>query len=228
MGMLMLCIVMSAGAQGFRTYTDMIWLNYNQSLTLSDKRALVSDIQIRTRDWAGDWAQFAVRSGLQFRLNRHTTVTAGLAWFTTARRSGKNLMLPNEWRPWQEVAFTTSLRKWSLIQRVRTEQRFLQQIVNDKMTDEYAFRLRARYRLELSAPVTKHFAISAGNEVMLNLNHLGDSLCFDQNRLFITFQQQLSAALAVQFQYIRLHQWQAARNTRELQDVWRLSFHHQL
>lgn len=204
LGIMMLLWVAVIQAQSFRTHTAMIWLNYNQQLKLAEDKSLVSDVQIRTRDWAGDWAQFALRSGLQFRLDSHISVAAGLAWFSTARRSGKLLILPNEWRPWQEISHTTGIRKWNLIQRIRTEQRFLQQVVNDQKTDEYAFRFRARYRIELTAPLTRQHTVSVGNEVMLNLNHLNDSLCFDQNRLFMTLQQQLSSSLAVQFQFIRL------------------------
>lgn len=215
-------------AQFTRSFANMLWFNYNQQVELSAKCQLLNDVQIRTRNWADEWSQFALRSGLQLRLNSQFAFTAGFAWFSTVRHSAKGMIIPNEWRPWQEISFTSAAGKFTLIQRLRSEQRFLERVVDEKKSGNYDFRLRQRYRIEMSVPIYRHTGIAAGNEVMLNLNHLSDSLSFDQNRLFITISQYLSSNLSVQFQFIRLYQRQAAVGNNDLQNVWRFSIHHQL
>ena len=54
----------TVNAQHTATHANMLWFNYNNTVFINDKWSIASDAQLRTRDWAGRWSQFAVRTVL--------------------------------------------------------------------------------------------------------------------------------------------------------------------
>ena len=221
-------ISLTLNAQKKITHTNLLWFNYNNTIFINKKWSIVNDAQLRTRDWASRWSQFAVRSGAVYKLNEKSALTAGFTWFGNVRYFNDAPVVANEWRPWQEASFQIPVRKVSFIQRMRLEQRFLQMVVNGKKLSEYEFRLRLRYRFEFGYPFHKgKFNIHAGNEVMVNINYLSDNRCFDQDRIFLLLNTKISPSTIFQFQYIKIFQWQAANNILDDQNVFRFSIHQQ-
>jgi hypothetical protein len=213
-------------AQHRTTHANMLWFNYNNNISFSSKWSLANDVQIRTRNWADRWSQFALRTGVGYKVNDKLTVTAGMAWFSSVRYSNNKPVFPNEWRPWQEVAYRIPGKKIDFSQRLRTEQRFLQRVVSGRKTDEYVCRFRLRYRFEFSFPLRKdRINASIGNEVMINPGHAKDSLFFDQNRTFFIADFKLNKSTTFQFQFIKLFQWQASDRILDDQNVFRFSIH---
>jgi hypothetical protein len=216
-------------AQNKVTHTNMLWFNYNNNLALNQKWNIVSDVQIRTRDWTSHWSQFALRSGAAYKLNDKFTVTGGFTWFGNVRYYNDEPIVANEWRPWEEIAFQTAIGKNLFIQRIRLEQRFLQIVLAGKKTKEYEKRQRFRYRIEFGFPFNnKKMEIHLGNEVMVNLNYISDSRFFDQNRTFAFINYKVSPLILFQFQYIKIFQWQGAIKVMDDQNVFRFSIHQQI
>ena len=220
------CVPLVATAQHTTTHANMLWFNYNNNISFNNKWSLANDVQLRTRNWAERWSQFAVRTGVAYKLNNKLSVTTGIAWFSTVRYFNGSPVLPNEWRPWQEIAYKIPGKKFDFSQRIRTEQRFLQRIVSGKKIDDYVYRFRLRYRFEFSFPLKKEkINASIGNEVMINPGHFSDSLLFDQNRTFFLTDFILSKSTTFQFQFVKLFQWQAADRILDDQNVFRFSIH---
>ena len=218
----------TVNAQHTATHANMLWFNYNNTVFINDKWSIASDAQLRTRDWTGRWSQFALRTGVAYKINKKFTATAGFAWFGNVRYFNGKPIVPNEWRPWQEVAYQLKGKKINFTQRLRTEQRFQQQVVNEKKTQDYQERFRLRYRFEFGFPVNKEkITASIGNEVMVNPGHISDSVFFDQNRSFFFMNFKLTPATIFQFQFIKLFQWQAANRILDDQNVFRFSIHQQ-
>jgi len=95
--------------------------------------------------------------------------------------------------------------------------------------NDYELRQRLRYRLEFTFPkIGKHIEIHAGDEIMVNLNHIKDSLFFDQNRIILLANFKFAASSYFQFQYIKNFQLLARNYTLEDQDIFRFSYHQQL
>jgi hypothetical protein len=213
-------------AQHTTTHANMLWFNYNNNIRINNKWSLANEVQMRTRNWAERWSQFAVRTGVGYKLNDKLTLSAGMAWFSTVRYFNGSPVLPNEWRPWQEIAYKIPGNKFDFSQRLKTEQRFLQRIVSGKKAGDYVYRFRLRYRFEFSFPLKKEkINASIGNEVMINPGHFSDSLLFDQNRTFFITDFILSKSTSFQFQFIKLFQWQAADRILDNQNVFRFSIH---
>lgn len=216
-------------AQHTTVHTQMFWLNYNNYITLNNRWSINNDVQVRTREWTTHWSQFAIRSGVSYKFNPRLAVAAGFTWFGNVRYFDDEPVVANEWRPWEEVSYQLNSRKNIFIQRLRLEQRFLQQVVNGQKTNDYEKRQRLRYRAEFGIPLpNKKFEIHFGDEVMANINYIADNRFFDQNRIFAFINFKLSAHTFLQYQYIKIHQWQPARNTMENQDVFRFSIHQQI
>lgn len=213
-------------AQHKTLHVNMLWFNYNNTVELSRKWSIISDVQLRTRDWTKQWSTFALRSGAAYILNHKYTLAGGFTWFGNVRHINDTAVVANEWRPWQEIGLQLHAGKGLLSQRIRTEERFLQKLSGTSKTNEYEKRLRFRYRIEYTFPqIAKKTELHIGNETMVNLNYIKDSRFFDQNRIFALINYKTSHTTFVQFQFIKILQWQAAANTLEDQNVFRLSVH---
>lgn len=219
----------NANAQLKHAHTSMLWFNYNNTVSLSNKWNWSNDFQFRTREWTKYLWQFAIRTGVQYSLSKKWTVSAGFAWFDNVRYYNNNPVFPNEWRPWIDIGYQVKPKNISIVQRIRFEERFLQKVQADKVLNEYETRERLRYRLEFTFPkISKFLELHVGNELMVNTNHLHDSLFFDQNRILFIANAKFSDASYFQFQYIKNFQLLARNYTLEDQDIFRFSFHQQL
>ena len=207
-------------------HENVIWANYNNSISIDSNWSVVNDVQIRTKDDIDKWSLFAFRTGALYKVNKHVSVAAGLAWFGSMNYFSERTVLANEWRPWQEVSFRNNLKPLKVTQRFRLEQRFLQKLFEGKKTNYFEIRHRLRYRFEVGRPILNNkLMLNAGNEVMVNLNYLKGNRFFDQNRTFAAVDYKLSNLTIVQFQYIRLVQWRATSKILEDNNVFRWSIH---
>jgi hypothetical protein len=211
-------------AQHKTAHTNMLWGGYYNTISFNDHWSLLSDAQIRTKDWTQQWSQILGRSGLNYQIDDHVSLTAGFAFFKNAQYVGKELLLKNEWRPWQEFFYQVKCQKINFIQRLRTEQRFLQQVVDNHKTDDYQYIFRLRYRLEFQIPFAENkIVFLAGNEVLVNPAYLNNSSFFDQNRTFAGVNLKLNRNTALQFQYLKILQWHSNTSVLDDQNVGRIN-----
>ncbi|MEJ7671666.1 MAG: DUF2490 domain-containing protein [Chitinophagaceae bacterium] len=206
----------------------MLWAGYYNTVRFNKNWSLVSDAQLRTRDWSEKWSQLLVRSGVSYTFNEHIAVTGGLAFFKNAQYAEKLLFLKNEWRPWQEFSYQVKLNKINFIQRVRTEQRFLQQVVNNKKSEHYEFTFRLRYRFDWQFPLKENnLKLLIGNEVLINPGFINTTHFFDQNRTFAGLQFKLFSNTSLQSQYLKIFQWRSNASVLEDQNVFRVNIYQQ-
>lgn len=216
-----------AKAQRQRVHTNMLWFGHYSTIRLHERFAVNSDVQVRTKNWTEKWAQQLVRSGIQYKLNTHLSVTAGGAWFRHAVYSGEQLFFRNEWRPWLEVAYGDKWKKSTFLQRLRLEERFIQKVVNGRKAAGYEQLARLRYRIEYQVPL-KGSAVSGSlvNEFMVHPAYAGSERFLDQNRLFAGINVTVSPETVLQMQYMKIVLWRTT-NITESQNVIRFTIHQQ-
>lgn len=220
-----LLLPLTSKTQHKTTHTNMLWEGYYNTINFNKNWSLSNDAQIRTRDWTKQWSQILVRSGLNYKINNHFAATAGFAFFKNGQYANKELFLKNEWRPWQEFSYQVKARKINFSQRLRTEQRFLQQIVNNAKTNDYQYIFRLRYRFEFQIPLNENrLFILAANEVLVNPGYLNNNLFFDQNRTIGGLNWKVNSNSAIQFQYIKVYQWHSNTSVLDDQNVLRLNY----
>jgi len=215
-------------AQKKTEHTNMFWAGYYNTIRFNKSWSVQSDAQLRTKDWMEKWSQFLIRTGLSYSFNDRIAVTGGFAFFKNAQYAGKQLLLKNEWRPWQEFSYQLSFNKINFIQRLRTEQRFLQQVENGNLSDhyEYIFRLRYKFEWQFSLPGSK-LKLMIGNEVLVNPGYINNTRFFDQNRTFAGINFKMSPVTVLQFQYLKIFQWDSRANVLNDQNVFRLNINQQ-
>ena len=210
-------------AQHTVQHTNMFWAGYYNTIRLNKKWTIACDLQVRTKDWANEWSQFLVRSGLIYSFNTNFSVSAGLSFFKTAQYINNELLLKNEWRPWQELFYQVAIHKINLVQRLRTEQRFLQKVANNKKINSYQYIFRLRYKFEFQFPIKENnIKLLAGNEVMVNPGY-DSPLFFDQNRTSAGINFKLNSTTNLQCQYVKIFQWHSSISVLEDQNVFRLN-----
>lgn len=209
--------------------TQVLWAGYQGSIVFNKKWSVTTDVQIRTKEWAGQWLLYNIRSGINLKLNENTSLTAGLAIFRASQNEYNQKFFKNDWRIWQQYQFQHSLKQTKLFHRLRLEERFLQQVADHKKTNQYQFMLRLRYRIEWQLPLVKNKWIAMlGDELMINPAYINQSLFFDQNRSYAGFQYCIQKNSSLQIQFYKIFQWQSKTSIMENQDVIRLNFIQQL
>ncbi|MEP6927256.1 MAG: DUF2490 domain-containing protein [Ginsengibacter sp.] len=211
-------------AQHTTRHYNVLWVAYNNTLHFNTKWSLVNDAQVRTTDWANKWLLYAVRSGLSYNVNKRLAFTSGFTLFRTAQYNGKDFFFKNEWRPYEEVSYNLVLNRTNFYQRLRTEQRFLQQTANNKKTNDYTYIFRLRYRFEWQFPLKENIKLLVGNEVFINPGYINNTLFFDQNRTFAGLNFKLNSHSVLQSQYIKIFQWRSTASVLEDQNVIRINF----
>jgi Protein of unknown function (DUF2490) len=223
---LALFIPVATKAQRKIEHTNMIWTGYYNIIRFNKKWSVGSDAQLRTRDWNEKWSQLLIRSGLSYAISDRAAVTTGFAFFKNAQYSGKQLFLKNEFRPWQEFSYQVKLNKINLIQRLRTEQRFLQQVVQNTKSNRYEYILRVRYKFEGQIPLKENkLKLLLGNEIMINPCYIHNSLFFDQNRTFAGLHYNMSPKTSVQCNYLKILQWRSNSSVLEDQNILRFNIY---
>ncbi len=217
-----------AKAQHTVQHTNMLWAGYYNTIVFNKKLSLVSDVQLRTRDWTKKWSQFALRTGLNFKFNDHITATGGFVFFKNAQYANKQLLLKNEWRPWQEISYQTKLNQVNFIQRLRTEQRFLQQVANNKLINKYEYIFRLRYRFDWQFQLEKdNIKLLMGNEILINPCFISKTRFFDQNRTFAGLNFKIQSNTSLKIQYLKIFQWRSSTSVLDDQNVFRINIYQQ-
>ena len=212
-------------AQHTTQQINILWAGYNNTLRFNKKWSLVTDAQVRTTGWANKWLLYGIRPGVNYSLNDRLALEGGFLLFRTAQYAGKDFFFKNEWRPWEGVTYNIKLNRSNLLQRLRTEQRFLQKTVNNNRVNSYQYIFRVRYRFEYQFPLEKNMIkLSFGNEVFVNPGYLNNTLFFDQNRTFAGLNFKLASNSILQCQYIKIFQWRSTTSVLEDQNVIRVNF----
>jgi len=219
-----LLLPVASTAQHTTQHINILWAGYNNTLRFNKKWSLVTDAQVRTDDWAKKWMLYAVRSGVNYNLSDRVAFAAGLTIFRTTQYTGNDFFFKNEWRPWEEVSYNLKLNKTTFFQRLRSEQRFLQQVVNNKKINSYQYFFRLRYKFEWQFPLKENnIRLLIGNEIMINPDYINNTLFFDQNRTSTGINFKLNSTTNVQCQYIKIFQWHGSTSVLEDQNVFRIN-----
>lgn len=120
------------------------WFQYYTQVKVHPRWSWNSDGSLRSSHAFRDWATQLVRTGMAYQKGPWQTYTS-LAYFWSY--SGGNLS-QREWRWSQDLSYMISWPSWSLNQRVRIENRFIDPFKGEK------FKVwRYRYRLQGLIPV---------------------------------------------------------------------------
>ncbi len=172
------------------------WYMYFGTNKLSEKWSLHTEAQFRFYESTDNFNQLLLRTGANYHINQDAIATLGYGFIET---DGSFLNLPGETNSKEHRIFEQFILKnkvWEFLfeHRYRLEQRFLE--FANKTTDTQH---RARYRLQVTLPLTNTFFLNFYDELFINLQ---DDL-FGQNRLYGALGVHVTENSSVQIGYLR-------------------------
>lgn len=132
------------------------------------------EINPRIGDNVTRMSQLLIRPALQYRVNEGCSLFAGYLWATTYQNGD----VLHEHRLWEQVLFDKDIKRFSIINRTRLEQRMFPHLADTGN--------RLRHMLKLEYDLNSKLYLVASDELFINLNSVknGPQGGIDQNRIF--------------------------------------------
>ena len=175
------------------------WFMYFGNHKLSEKYSLHYETQLRNYELVSNFNQLLPRVGLNYHIDKNTSLTAGYAFIPTQNvfDQGWGEEMVTENRIWEQFILKNVVNRVKIRHRYRLEQRWV------KLGEETTYKNRARYMLSVKLPISKNedspLFISLYDEIFLNISDNP----FDQNRLFAALGYQFNKQMNFQVGYLR-------------------------
>nr|WP_299343899.1 DUF2490 domain-containing protein [Allomuricauda sp.] len=171
------------------------WYMYFGMNRISEKLSIHSEAQFRYYETLDNFNQLLLRTGLNYHIGSNAIATAGYAFIRTDPSFLENEggLDSREHRIFQQFILTNKVWEFLFEHRYRLEQRFID--FGNRTETQH----RARYRLQLTLPLTGTFFLNFYDELFINLQ---DQL-YDQNRLYGAFGIRITENSNVQLGYLR-------------------------
>ncbi len=173
------------------------WYMYFGTNKVSERFSIHSEAQFRYYETTSNFNQLLLRVGLNYQISSEAIATIGYGYIETDTSFED---IPNENKLLENRIFEQFILKnkvWELLfeHRFRFEQRFL----NSGTSSDTQH--RARYRLQITLPLTNTLFLNFYDEIFLNLQ---DDI-FSQNRLYAALGVYIVENLSLQLGYLKNH-----------------------
>jgi hypothetical protein len=204
--LLIIGFVFSTGASAQTTQENSGWLAWFNSYRFSKHFGLHFDAQVRSADNWEYVKNVLIRPGITYHFNAKNNVTLGYAYigsFNQLPEPSKNSL--TESRIWEQYIYVAKLGRASLQNRLRLEQRFIEQ-----QTDN-VFAQRLRYFVRAVIPLTKPektfnkgLFVAVQNEIFFNVQNkeVTNNSVFDQNRAYGAIGYRLNRKMDIETGYM--------------------------
>lgn len=171
------------------------WYMYFGTNKISKKFSLHTEAQFRFYETTGNFNQLLLRTGINYHIDENAIATFGYGFIDTDNTfyefEGETNL--KEHRIFEQFILKNKVWELNFEHRYRLEQRFLD------FSDITQTQHRARYRLQMTLPLTDTFFLNFYDELFINLqNEL-----FGQNRLYAALGVNLTDNSSVQLGYMR-------------------------
>ncbi len=173
------------------------WHMYFGTNRISEKLSIHSEGQLRYYENGKNFNQLLLRTGLNYHIDSNAIATLGYGYIAT---DGTFEEFPGETnsrehRIFEQFILKNEVGKLKFEHRYRLEQRFLD------FGDHTETQHRARYRLQVTLPLSNIFFLNFYDEIFLNLQNE----VFGQNRLYGALGANITGNLSVQVGYLKNH-----------------------
>jgi hypothetical protein len=171
------------------------WYMYFGTNKIAERFSVHTEAQFRFYETTNNFNQLLLRTGLNYHINPNAIATMGYGFIKTDGSFDEPLggLDGREHRIFEQ--FILKNKVWELLfeHRYRLEQRFLE--LGDATDTQH----RARYRIQMTLPLTDTFFLNFYDELFINLQ---DDL-FGQNRLYGAVGVHITENSSVQVGYLR-------------------------
>jgi hypothetical protein len=201
------------------------WMQVYTQSEITEKISILLDAGMRQTHNAAWPSQRLVRAGIGYGLPLNLQGVTGFARFSF-QQDGRTSRL--EWRLWQELNRTHSLRSGSFQQRLRAEGRFFEIPSTGGTKASHHFNMRFRYRLQAMIPIFKlghldthspSLLLSIADEIFLNTGKEIIHNTLDNNRFVVGPALRLNPGLTLALLYNHQYGHRSLRNTAESAEI---------
>lgn len=171
---------------------------------------------------------YFIRFGSHFWVTEKFTVTAGYAHMWKAPVAEDGRTWTNEDRIYEQLQFVSSIGQTKVVQRIRNEQRWQEQVKDDVLTGDTYLSDRVRYLASFSIPVSSNPSmpvLALADEIALQFGAHIVTNTFDQNKVFVGIKKSFSPAWSFDFGYMPVYQQKSSGYQYELNHTVRLYFY---
>lgn len=183
------------------------WYMYFGTNKVSDKLSIHSEAQFRYYETTSNFNQMLLRTGLNYHINPDAIATIGYGYIDTdptfmemglqdASFLGNEII---EHRIFEQFILKNKVWEFLFEHRYRLEQRFINN--KDLGPGVKETQHRARYRLQVTLPLTDTFFLNFYDEVFINLQ----DNAFGQNRLYGALGIHITDNSSIQLGYLKNH-----------------------
>ncbi len=194
---------------------NLIWYGYFNTLHFSDKLFLTTELQERHFINPVAQSQFVIRTHLHRQLSSGWDAAAGMCLFLQGTNDPFNnsINVP-ELRPHIEFNYKQKLNKLTFEHRYKIESRFFHNVNSDRsdLEDGYFFgNFRFRYRFQATIPFASFknggkVKLKVSDEIHINAGHSIVLNTFDQNRIYLGINTDLTKNLSFEIGYLHWFQ----------------------
>ena len=209
------------------TTQEQTWLSINSTVKLHKNWGFIADAHIRRTDFFAQSNFYFLRGAVNYWMNPEVTVALGYAHMWIAPTNSSTFL--NENRIYQQVQLVSRTNHVSIVQRLRSEQRWSEKIVQNKKSDTLNFTERIRYLLSITIPIFKNKQLPSlviSDEICLQFGEKIVYNTFDQNRLFLGIKQTISKTLSFDAGYMYLYQQKESGYQYNANKTYRLFFYY--
>ncbi|MCR9229133.1 MAG: DUF2490 domain-containing protein [Flavobacteriaceae bacterium] len=171
------------------------WYMYFGTNKISERFSVHTEAQFRFYETTSNFNQMLLRTGLNYHIDPNAIATAGYAFIDTDNNfyEFEGEVNSKEHRIFEQFILKNKVWEFLFEHRYRLEQRFLD---FGETTDTQH---RARYRIQMTLPLTNTFFLNFYDELFINLQ---DDL-FGQNRLYGAVGVNVTENTSIQLGYLR-------------------------
>ena len=206
---ILLSTILNSNAQNEITGEDELgsWFMYFGTNKIAEKWSIHTEAQFRYYETASNFNQLLLRTGINYHINSDAIATLGYGFietdpsFTEYDIFASDILISNnsisEHRLFEQFILKNKVWEFKFEHRYRLEQRFVQNNYSGVSNTLH----RARYRLQLTVPLTDVFFLNFYDEIFINLQNEA----FGQNRLYAAVGVNITDNLSMQFGYLKNH-----------------------
>jgi hypothetical protein len=204
------------------------WWSINSTLRLTERWGAVGDVHIRRNDFIQDPSFYFLRFGAHRWITDTLAVTLGYAhsWVAPAQEDWHTWT--QEDRIYQQIQYSSRLGTVGVLHRLRNEQRWREEVVDDVQTGERELTNRVRYLFSVTIPVSVKPAVPSlvvSDEILVQFGSGVVTNTFDQNRLFAGIKQRVSRDWSFDLGYMLVYQQKASGDQYDLNHTLRWFFY---
>ena len=204
------------------------WGSVNSTIRLTGRFGAIADVHVRRNDFLADPSFYFLRFAANYWATERLTLAVGYAhaWYAPTcdgceTWSGEN-------RVYEQLIYVTRIGRATMVQRLRSEQRFRESVVNDVATGGTTFTNRVRYLASFTVPFSdnpKRPALALADEIAVQFGPRVVYNTFEQNRLFVGVRQALSRSWSFDLGYMLVYQQLATGYQYDLNHTLRFWFY---